>query len=55
MSENASQLTPAIRAHLNGLIKSSGLPETRESLEEMARVWFEKKAMFEAQVRAMRN
>jgi nucleoid DNA-binding protein len=53
MSENASQLTPAIRAHLNGLIKSSGLPETRESLEEMARVWFEKKAMFEGQVRAL--
>ena len=53
MPQYASQLTSAIRAHLNGLIKSSGLPETPESLEEMARVWFEKKAMFEGQVRAL--
>ena len=53
MSEYTSQLTAGIRAHLNGLIRTLGLPETPESLEEMARVWFEKKAMFEGQVRAL--
>jgi nucleoid DNA-binding protein len=53
MPQYASQLTAAIRSHLNGLIRSSGLPETQESLEEMARVWFEKKAMFEGQVKAL--
>ncbi len=53
MPEYASQLTSAIRAHLNGLLRSSGLPETPQGLEEMARVWFEKKAMFEGQARAL--
>jgi nucleoid DNA-binding protein len=53
MPEYTSQLTAATRAHLSGLIRSSGLPETEESLERMARVWFEKKAMFEAQVKAL--
>jgi nucleoid DNA-binding protein len=53
MPEYSSQLTVAIRSHLNGLIRNSGLPETPQSLEEMARVWFEKKAMFEAQVKAL--
>ena len=53
MPEYASQLTPAIRSHLDGLVRSSGLPDTDESREQMARVWFEKKAMFEAQVKAL--
>ena len=53
MPEYSSRLTAAIRSHLNGLIRSSGLPDTPQSLEEMARVWFEKKAMFEAQVKAL--
>jgi nucleoid DNA-binding protein len=53
MPEYTSQLTPAIRAHLNGLIRTSGLPETQESLEQMARAWFQKKAMFEGQVKAL--
>lgn len=53
MTENARGLNTAIRAHLQGLIRSSGLPETEESLDEMARVWFEKKDMFEAQIKAL--
>ena len=31
MTENARGLTPAIRAHLQGLLRSSGLPETPET------------------------
>jgi len=53
MTEHARGLSSAIRAHLEGLIRSSGLPETEESLEEMARVWIEKKDMFEGQVKAL--
>ena len=53
MTHYSSQLTAAIRSHLDALIRSSGLPETEESREEMARVWFEKKAMFEGQIKAL--
>jgi nucleoid DNA-binding protein len=53
MTENARVLGSAIKAHLQALIRSSGLPETEESLDEMARVWFEKKDMFEAQIKAL--
>ena len=53
MTEHARELISAIRAHLEGLIRTSGLPETEESLSEMARVWFEKKDMFEGQVKAL--
>ena len=53
MMENAHVLNAAIKAHLQGLIRSSGLPETEDSLAEMARVWFEKKDMFESQIKAL--
>jgi nucleoid DNA-binding protein len=53
MTENARGLSTAIRVHLQGLLGSSGLPDTEESLEEMIRVWFEKKDMFESQVKAL--
>ena len=53
MTENERGLSTAIRAHLQGLLRSSGLPENEESLEEMTRVWFEKKDMFEGQVKAL--
>jgi nucleoid DNA-binding protein len=53
MTEHVRGLDASTRSHLEGLLRSSGLPETEESLEEMARVWFEKKAMFEGQVKAL--
>ena len=53
MASYSSQLTPSIRSHLEGLIRGSGLPETEQTREEMARVWFEKKALFEGQIRAL--
>ncbi len=53
MSEYAGKLNETIRSHLAGLIKSSGLPDTPQTLEDMARVWFEKKQMFEGQIRAL--
>jgi nucleoid DNA-binding protein len=53
MTQNTRDLSAAIKAHLHGLLVSSGLPDTEDALEEMTRVWFEKKDMFEAQVRAL--
>ena len=53
MTENERGLSTAIRAHLQGLLRSSGIPETEESLGEMTRIWFEKKDMFEGQVTAL--
>ncbi len=46
-------LTQSIRKHLAALVRSSGLPETADSLERMTVAWLEKKRMFEGQVRAL--
>jgi nucleoid DNA-binding protein len=54
MSDYSARLTGKIRAHLEGIVRSSGLPGTDASLETMARLWFGKKAMFEAQARLLR-
>jgi nucleoid DNA-binding protein len=53
MSDYTDKLTDTIKKHLVGVLKSSGLPNTRETLEVLAQVWFEKKEMFEAQIRAL--
>jgi nucleoid DNA-binding protein len=53
MSDFTEKLTGTIRTHLVGLLKSSGLPDTKETLEVLAQIWFEKKQMFEAQIRAL--
>jgi nucleoid DNA-binding protein len=53
MGEFAERLPEGIRAHLSGLARGSGLPDTEDSLEELARVWLEKKRMFEEQIRAL--
>ncbi len=53
MSDYTDKLTPTIKTHLEGIMKSSGLPNTKETLETLAQVWFGKKDMFEAQIRAL--
>lgn len=53
MTENERVPSTAIRTHLQGLLRSSGLPDTEQMLAEMTRVWFAKKDMFEAQVGAL--
>jgi nucleoid DNA-binding protein len=53
MGEYTSQLSEGIRAHLAGLVRGSGLPDTEDSLEELARVWLQKKRLFEEQIRAL--
>jgi len=53
MGEFLEQVPPAIRSHLAGLARNSGLPEQEETLELLARAWLEKKRMFEAQIKAL--
>jgi len=53
MSDYSSRLDGKIREHLSNIISASGLPNTGASLESMARLWFQKKAMFEAQARLL--
>jgi nucleoid DNA-binding protein len=53
MGEYTNQLPEGIRVHLTGLVRGSGLPDTEDSLEALARVWLEKKRMFEEQIRAL--
>lgn len=53
MGEFLEQVPQAIRSHLAGLARNSGLPEQEETLELLARAWLEKKRMFEAQIKAL--
>jgi nucleoid DNA-binding protein len=53
MGEFLEQVPQAIRAHLAGLARHSGLPEGEATLEQLARAWLEKKRMFEEQIRAL--
>jgi len=53
MGEYLEQVPQAIRSHLAGLARNSGLPGEDSTLELLARAWLEKKRMFEAQIRAL--
>lgn len=46
-------ISQPIRAHLAALVRSSGLPDTEESLQRMSAAWLLKKKMFEDQARAL--
>ena len=53
MNEAANELSATVRAHLERITQSSGLPDTEESFQKMAAVWLEKKRLFEEQIRAL--
>ena len=55
MSDYASRLPERIRAHLQGMLSqgSSVLPDTEESLQTLARLWLDKRALFESQTRSL--
>jgi nucleoid DNA-binding protein len=53
MSDEIQGLSETVRAHLQKITRSSGLPDTEESFQKMAEVWLEKKRMFEGQIRAL--
>ena len=44
------QVSEKVQNHIRQLIKTSGLPDSEESIEAIAQGWLEKKASFEEQV-----
>jgi len=53
MGEYLDQVPVEIREHVRQITKTSGLPDTEESVEMIARGWLEKKELFEQQVSDM--
>lgn len=50
MGENLDRLESHIQEHIKMIAKSSGLPQSDESIEEIARAWWEKKESFESKI-----
>jgi len=48
------QLPDKIKPHVEEVTKSSGLPQTEESLERISKAWLEKRKLFDGQIRALR-
>jgi hypothetical protein len=47
MGEYLDQIPEQIHDHIKDITRSSGLPDTEESVEQIARAWLEKKQIFE--------
>lgn len=47
MSEHLAQIPVEIQSHIRQITKTSGLPDTEESVEMIAQGWLEKKQRFE--------
>ena len=54
MGQYFEQLPEQIKRQAKELTKSSGLPDTEESLERISKSWIEKKNMFEEQIKSLR-
>ena len=50
MGENYDRLSDKIQSHLKQIIKTSGLPDTEDALDLMAKGWLGKEQAFEEQV-----
>jgi len=53
MGEHLDQVPVEIQDHIRQITKTSGLPDTEESVELIAQGWLEKRASFEKQVADM--
>jgi len=53
MGEYMSQIPVEIQSHIRQITKSSGLPDTEDSVEMIAQGWLEKKERFERQISRM--
>ncbi len=53
MEQNFNELPETIKEHLKLITESSGLPDTEKSLEKISKNWFEKKEMFEDQIKTL--
>jgi nucleoid DNA-binding protein len=53
MTFNSENLPEKVRAHLQQIVRDSGLPENEESYRRLAGAWAEKERLFEAQIRSL--
>lgn len=53
MNDYFTSLPENIREHIQKITKTSGLPDTDESVEKMAEVWMEKEKVFEEKTETM--
>ena len=51
MGEHLDRVPESLRGHLREIARGSGLAETEQTLEALARAWLDKKAGFEEQMR----
>ncbi len=50
MGEHFEQIPQNIQGHIKDILKTSGLPETEESLDVMSEAWLKKKEAFETEI-----
>ncbi len=53
MEQAFTALPGHIQEHLREIMRSSGLPENEESLEDISRNWIDKRNLFEAQIKSL--
>jgi nucleoid DNA-binding protein len=53
MDKDFNSLPESIKQHLKSITETSGLPDTPDSLAKITDNWFEKKSMFEAQIKSL--
>ncbi|MDY6969287.1 MAG: HU family DNA-binding protein [Spirochaetota bacterium] len=53
MENNFNNLSDTLQSHLRSITGSSGLPDTEESLDQITKNWFEKKELFEEQIKLL--
>ena len=51
MEESMQNLPDHIKRHLESVLKTSGLPDTKDSYDKISKIWLEKKDMFEGQTK----
>ncbi|MBN1496523.1 MAG: hypothetical protein JXA07_07125 [Spirochaetes bacterium] len=50
MGEHFEQIPQSIQGHIKDILKTSGLPDTEESLDAMSEAWLKKKEAFETEI-----
>ncbi|MCB1172321.1 MAG: hypothetical protein KDK39_02090 [Leptospiraceae bacterium] len=54
MEDFFEQIPPGVREHIRGITRTSGLPDSDESLDLMAEAWLGKKEAFEREIESRR-
>ena len=54
MGEHFDRIPDDLKRHVKEITKTSGLPDTEESLEKIAEAWLEKRKVFEEKTRNLK-